>query len=48
MAKKVEEYLDDIEKCLEDIRSALSEKEVTAPTTLKVSEIASYIDKIGA
>lgn len=30
-----------------DIVKALAEKEVTAPSNLKVSEIAEYIKKIG-
>lgn len=46
MAKSINEYLTDIEKYLADIRNALAEKEVTAPTTLKVSEIATYINRI--
>lgn len=44
----IENYLTKIETYLKDIIAALAEKEVTAPSTLKVSEIASYIDKIGA
>lgn len=46
--KSIDEYIVDIETCLADIRKALLEKEVTAPTTLKVSEIPTYINKIGA
>ena len=45
MAKAIEQY-NQLKSIRDDCVKALAEKEVTAPVTVKFSELASYIDKI--
>lgn len=46
-AQKCVAYLNQLKSIRDDCVKALAEKEVTAPATVKFSELSTYIDKIG-
>lgn len=45
--RKIVDSLKLLDASLEDIVKALGEKEVTAPSDLKLSQTSTYIDKVG-
>lgn len=47
-AQKVVEGVQKLEEARKDCIAALAEKEVTAPENMKWSELAEYINQIGA